>query len=118
MITLHMFSSKTCHPCKTMGPSMDWAETLEDVTVSKTYIEDYPGLTQEHHIRAVPTFIIFKNGMEIIRKMGAVPHSMFQEWLSEYREVQPDVFSEPSGDSKESGTPLLRDTSPQEDPAT
>lgn len=53
-----------CGPCKAMAPILD--ELAKDlagkVTIAKLNIDDHGAVAAEYNVRAIPTFLIFKNG--------------------------------------------------------
>lgn len=69
------FYSETCVPCRRMSPILSEVENefggkLKAIKVNVAFDGD---LAQEYDVRAVPTFIMFKNGKEASRILGAVP---------------------------------------------
>ena len=53
-----------CGPCKAMAPILD--DLAKDLagkaTIAKLNVEDYPALAAEYNVRAIPTFLVFKEG--------------------------------------------------------
>jgi thioredoxin 1 len=73
-LTLLCFSASWCGPCRVLSPVLDEiASEFSDVaTVAKIDIDaDYEAATT-YGIRSVPTMIVFKNGEESGRVLGAV----------------------------------------------
>ncbi|KAK4248323.1 thioredoxin-like protein [Corynascus novoguineensis] len=66
-----------CGPCKAIAPLIaKWAQDPEfkdDVHFAKFDVDAVPDLAQELGIRAMPTFIIFKNGEKVGDLLGANP---------------------------------------------
>ncbi|KAK4464520.1 cytoplasmic thioredoxin isoenzyme 2 [Cladorrhinum samala] len=66
-----------CGPCKAIAPQIaKWAEeeTWKDkVYFTKFDVDHLPKLAEELGIRAMPTFILFKNGEQVDSIMGANP---------------------------------------------
>lgn len=119
MLSLVKFYSKTCAPCKTMEPIVaQVVDSSEDVIVSNVDIADNPGLVQEHFVRAVPTFILFKEGIEISRRAGSCTLGEFTGWIDEFRNIQPEVLSNPSSGVPGASTIVLHNTSEQGDAGT
>ena len=63
-----------CGPCKMIAPVLeDMAkEYAGRLTVAKLDIDANPGITSQFGIRGIPTLILFKNGEEQERIVGAV----------------------------------------------
>lgn len=67
------FWASWCAPCRMMAPVLnDVAEELTGNShVGKVNIEQYQSLAQKYKVRSIPTLILFKNGTEINRFVGA-----------------------------------------------
>ena len=59
------FWAPWCAPCVAIAPILDeLADELGDrVKIAKINVDDDPGLAQQLGIRAIPTLLIFKNGI-------------------------------------------------------
>lgn len=72
-IVLVDFWAAWCAPCRMMAPVLnDLADDLDgkEVAVGKVNIEQYQSLAKKYNIRSIPTMVIFKNGVEVIRFSG------------------------------------------------
>jgi thioredoxin 2 len=69
------FYADWCGPCKMMAPYVDEiaAEYIGRALVAKLDTDRAQRTAQQFNIRGVPTSIVFKNGREVGRKVGAVP---------------------------------------------
>ncbi|KAK4233669.1 thioredoxin-like protein [Achaetomium macrosporum] len=69
-----------CGPCKAIAPQIArWAEdpTFKDKTYfAKFDVDAVPDLAQELGIRAMPTFIVFKDGEKVDEFLGANPPAL------------------------------------------
>jgi len=116
MLTLVKFYSDTCAPCKVLAPVIEQLNDSEDdLIVTNVNISDNPGLVQQHFVRAVPTSILFKDGIEVSRKVGPGSLSEFKDWLDEFRNLQPEVLPNPSAGIPGASTIVLRSASESED---
>ncbi|MFZ5747355.1 MAG: thioredoxin TrxA [Pseudomonadota bacterium] len=77
------FWAEWCGPCKTIAPALEEiAEELgEQVTIAKIDIDENPEAPTRYGVRGIPTMVLFKNGQEAARKMGAGPKSQLKAWL-------------------------------------
>lgn len=69
------FWSLICAPCLVMEPIIEEiAKEFEGkIKIGKLNVSENMEIARRYGIRAVPTFIIFKNGQEIERIIGARP---------------------------------------------
>ena len=67
------FWAEWCPPCKAMAPTIDaLAEELAaNFKIVKLDVDANPGITVAYNVRAMPTLIIFKNGVPVDLKVGA-----------------------------------------------
>ncbi|KAL7786319.1 thioredoxin-like protein [Trichoderma ceciliae] len=71
-----------CGPCKAIAPILekasDEAEFKDKVHFVKFDVDELPELSQELGIRAMPTFLFFKNGEKVDEMVGANPPLLLQ----------------------------------------
>ena len=69
------FYATWCGPCQMMVPVLQEvsAQMKGQVKVVKIDNDKYPDLASEHHIYALPTLVLFKNGKTIKRFEGFMP---------------------------------------------
>lgn len=67
------FTAEWCPPCKRFSPIVDEfaAETEGTVTVGKLDIDSAPQTAARFNIRGAPTVIVFRDGREVARHVGA-----------------------------------------------
>ncbi len=67
------FWATWCGPCKAVAPTLDQLAGEYDgrVKIGKVDIDKNPKITAKFAIQAVPTFIVFKNGAEVSKLLGA-----------------------------------------------
>ena len=67
------FWAEWCGPCKMIGPLLDELAGEYDgrVKFGKVNIDDFQQLPSQHGIRAVPTLLIFKDGLVAEQIVGA-----------------------------------------------
>ena len=76
---LVQFSATWCGPCKALTQTLQSSELT--IPIGKVDIDDAPALSTEFKIRSVPTLILFRNGKEVNRTMGAKPMSKIKAFL-------------------------------------
>ncbi|KAL1954378.1 hypothetical protein VTO42DRAFT_1244 [Malbranchea cinnamomea] len=63
-----------CGPCKAIAPKIEeYSEKYPDVAFYKVDVDEVPDVAQELGVRAMPTFIFFKDGQKVDEVLGAVP---------------------------------------------
>ena len=78
------FWAEWCGPCKAIGPAL---EALRDahgdaISIVKLNIDENPLTPQQYNVRGIPTLLIFKGGEVVAEKIGAVPKSQLEAWIT------------------------------------
>lgn len=68
------FYADWCGPCQMMSPILEQVNNqLKDrLRVVKINTDKYPQLASQHHIHALPTFVVFKQGKPVDRIEGVL----------------------------------------------
>lgn len=79
------FYTDTCVPCRRMSPILSaLSEEYDDaVFIAKVNAAYEPDLCEEYDIAATPTFLLFKNGAEVERFIGARKKEELQRIIEE-----------------------------------
>ena len=77
------FWADWCMPCKMVAPIIDElaAEYEGAVTIAKVDCDAEQGLAQRYSVMSIPTVILFKDGLESQRIVGAQPKAAYQAAL-------------------------------------
>ncbi|KAK2462880.1 hypothetical protein APHAL10511_005078 [Amanita phalloides] len=71
------FWAEWCGPCRFISPVLDkLASSYPEVGVYKVDVDAQEKIAQEVGIRAMPTFILFRNGEKVNDLVGAVPNKL------------------------------------------
>ena len=67
------FWAQWCAPCRMLAPTVEAVaeKYAESATVVKLNVDDNPAVSQRYGIKGIPTLILFKNGKEEERVVGA-----------------------------------------------
>ena len=72
--TLVDFYADWCGPCPMVSPIVDEiAEERSDITVGNVNVDDENALAMKYGVMSIPTLIVFKDGKEAARIVGARP---------------------------------------------
>ena len=69
------FYANWCGPCRMVAKTLHKINEERDVPVIKVDIDEYPDIAAQYSITSLPTMLIFKDGLEINKIVGAVPES-------------------------------------------
>ena len=74
-----------CGPCKMIAPAIEKlaAEYEGKALVGKVDVDQLPDMAQEAGIMSIPCVIIFKDGAEVDRIVGASPYSVYAKAVDE-----------------------------------
>lgn len=80
------YYSDSCVACKKLAPVLGGIEDdYEDkITVYKVNTVYESELVEQYQITANPTLVLFKNGEEVERRIGALSPTALQEWIEQY----------------------------------
>lgn len=68
------FFATWCGPCQMMLPVIvEIAGETDDFTVATLDIDENPAIAAKYGVMSVPTFMVFKDGEEKSRMLGAMP---------------------------------------------
>lgn len=82
------FWATWCGPCTMISPileelAQEWADRL---TIAKLDVDAEPTLAAKHQIMSIPTMVLFKDGKEIARIMGAMPKAAIKQRIEPHLE--------------------------------
>ncbi len=79
------FWANWCAPCRQMAPAFhDTAfQFIPRLRFAKVDTEASPLSASQHHIRSLPTLILFVGGKEVDRRVGLMSQAQITQWLEE-----------------------------------
>ena len=90
-ITLVDFWASWCGPCRQFGPIFEaTAEENPDVTFAKVDTEAEQQLAGALGIMSIPTLMIFRDGIQLFSRPGALPKSALDDLLRQVRQLDMD----------------------------
>lgn len=80
------FWAPWCGPCRSLSPIVDEVadELADKLAVAKCNVDDNQDLAMKYGVMSIPTLIVFKNGEEIDRSVGALPKARLQALLEKH----------------------------------
>jgi thioredoxin 1 len=80
------FWADWCGPCRMLAPIFEkLSEKYSDkVVFVKVNVDECPDLAEEFEVMAVPTLILFVNGVEAERVIGLVPEKRIESLIKKY----------------------------------
>lgn len=78
------FRADECGPCEMMAPIFDSiaAEMKGRVRFARLDAAAYPQIPLRHHLRGVPSLILFRDGAEVARTTGVMEAHALRRWLA------------------------------------
>ena len=76
------FWAPWCGPCRSLSPIVD--EVADELAVAKCNVADNQDLAMKLGVMSIPTLIVFKNGEEVDRSVGALPKARLQALLKKH----------------------------------
>ena len=83
---LVVFWAQWCTPCRMLAPTVEAvAERFRDsANVVKLNVDDNPSTAQRYGIKGIPTLILFREGKEVERVVGATSKESITRMIDKY----------------------------------
>ncbi|HEX8852293.1 MAG TPA: thioredoxin [Pyrinomonadaceae bacterium] len=80
------FWAPWCAPCRMLAPIVDAVaeKYAESARVVKLNVDENPGVSQRYGIKGIPTLILFKNGKEEERVVGATSKDAISRMIDKH----------------------------------
>lgn len=59
-------------------------ELAEKLTIAKVDVDAEPAIAAKYNIMSIPTMVLFKDGKEVTRLMGAMPKAAIKQRIEAY----------------------------------
>jgi thioredoxin 1 len=92
-ITLVDFWADWCGPCKMFAPVFDQAAADNpDITFGKVDTEAEQMLAGALQIMSIPTLMIFRDGIQVFSRPGAIPKAALDDLISQVRALDMEAI--------------------------
>lgn len=79
------FWAEWCGPCRMVAPILEeMASESESLSIAKLNVDENPQVAMQHDVMSIPTLILFKDGVEKKRLVGARSKAALQDELAEF----------------------------------
>ncbi|MCL2516636.1 MAG: thioredoxin [Microbacteriaceae bacterium] len=100
------FWADWCGPCKMFAPVFETsADANPDVVHGKVDTEAQQGLAAALEIQAIPTLMVFRDGIGLFRQAGALPAPALAELVEQARALDMDAVRAEVAQQQASGQP-------------
>lgn len=84
------FWAEWCAPCRMLAPTVEAVagQFSETASVVKLNVDDNPGTAQRYGIKGIPTLILFREGKEVERVVGATSKESISRMIEKYVTVK------------------------------
>jgi thioredoxin 1 len=83
------FWAQWCTPCRMLAPTVEAVaqQYNQTATVVKLNVDDNPSTAQRYGIKGIPTLILFREGKEVERVVGATSKESITRMIEKYTNV-------------------------------
>jgi thioredoxin 1 len=80
------FWAEWCGPCRMVGPAVEQLSLTMNgkLKVAKLNVDESQEIAMKYGIRSIPSLILFKDGKEIARTVGAASKEAYQKFVEEH----------------------------------
>jgi thioredoxin 1 len=79
------FWAEWCGPCRMVGPALEQLSKSMDgkIKIAKLNVDENQDIATKYGIKSIPSLLLFKEGNEIGRSVGAAPKEKYQQFVEQ-----------------------------------
>ncbi len=78
------FWASWCGPCQMVGPLIEQlSEEMPETKFAKVNVDDELDLVRKYKVESIPTLLIFDDGKEVKRMIGALPKAAIKQFIED-----------------------------------
>ena len=79
------FWAEWCGPCRMVGPAVEQLSKIMNgkIKVAKLNVDENREIAMKYGIQSIPSLLLFKQGKEIARTVGAAPKEAYQKFIEQ-----------------------------------
>lgn len=72
-----------CGPCRAVAPVVEQLarENAGRLKVAKVNADSAPAVSAQHQVTSIPTLLLYNQGKEVARTVGALPEPQLRRWV-------------------------------------
>jgi thioredoxin 2 len=72
-----------CGPCRAVAPAVEQLarENAGRLKVAKVNADTAPAVSAQHAVTSIPTLLVYDQGREVARTVGALPEAQLRRWV-------------------------------------
>jgi thioredoxin 2 len=74
-----------CGPCRAVAPALEHlaSERAGSLRVVKVNVDSSPEISARLGVQGIPTMLLYRNGIELARQVGALPGPQIARWVDD-----------------------------------
>ncbi len=80
------FYATWCGPCRMLHPILEEiSNERSSLTIGQIDVDEASEIAKEYGVMSIPTLVLFKNGKEVARNVGALGKEQLLSWIENYK---------------------------------